>query len=424
MTWTPPPRAEWVAAVNAGLIVPISEVAARPFNRDGLLAEARATLGVSSGRGLAARDFGDDAFIEPLDVLVRALEEEARLTVLGRWITRRFVLRMLEVRLQLSAYIAADPAVRDEVIHEPLFVTGAPRTGTSILYALLACDPTHRVPEGWEFLRPVPPPDPDSFDVDARIPLADDELRLPAQVVGDLDAIHEYSGRMPKECVSAMSFAFRSEEFTARYHVPSYVDWLQHCDMRPAYDMHRLVLQVLQRRMPTSRWVLKSPVHVHSLPTLLAVYPDARLAITHRDPLTVLPSVTSLVATLRVAHSDHAEFAEIGRYHADLYQRALDGLVTLAERGLPDPSRTFHGQYADFLGDPIGAVGKLYAHFGRTLDADVRDRIARHLDAKPQGHHGVHRYSFDDLGLDRDVERSRFSRYRAHFQVPDESARG
>jgi len=419
MTWMPPPQAEWAAAVNSGLIVPISEVAARPFDRDDLLAEARASLGMSDG---GAADFGDDAFIEPLDVLVRAFEDEANLTVLGRWITRRFVLRMLEVRLQLVAYVSADPGVVDEVIDEPLFVTGAPRTGTSILYALLACDPAHRVPEGWEFLRPVPPPEPRTFDRDARIPLADDELRLPAQVVGDLDAIHEYSGRMPKECVSAMSFAFRSEEFTARYHVPSYVDWLQRCDMRPAYDMHRLVLQVLQRRMPHRRWVLKSPVHLHSLPTLLAVYPDAHVAITHRDPLTVLPSVTSLVATLRLAHSDDVDFADIGQYHAALYQRSLDELVTLAERGVPDPGRTFHGQYADFIGDPVGSVAKLYSHLGRTLDDDVADRIRGYLAAKPQGHRGVHHYSFDDLGLDRDAERARFSRYQSRFDVPTEDS--
>ena len=95
---------------------------------------------------------------------------------------------------------------------------------------------------------PPPSPDPEEFAADARIPLADRELRLPGQVAGELDAIHVYRGRMHKECLSAMSFAFRSEEFTARYHVPSYVEWYQRCDLRPAYDMHRLVLQVLQRR--------------------------------------------------------------------------------------------------------------------------------------------------------------------------------
>src|SRR5215208_4312594 len=104
MTWTPPARAEWVAAVNAGLIVPINDVAVRRFDRDDLLAEARAFLGT---RNRGSADFGDDSFFEPLDVLVQAFENEAQLTILGRWITRRFVLRMLEVRLQLVAYVAA-----------------------------------------------------------------------------------------------------------------------------------------------------------------------------------------------------------------------------------------------------------------------------------------------------------------------------
>ena len=99
----------------------------------------------------------------------------------------------------------------------------------------------------------------------------DAELRLPQLVTDGLDAIHAYGGRMNKECLSAMSFAFRSEEFISRYHTPSYIDWLQSCDMTPAYEMHRLVLQVLQRRLPTDRWVLKSPVHLHNLPVLVAI---------------------------------------------------------------------------------------------------------------------------------------------------------
>ena len=320
MTWEPPPRPEWVRRSTR----------ADPAHRRGGGAAlhprrpARPRRGPRSASPTAASaTSASDDFLEPLDVLLPALEHEAELTVIGRWMTRRFLLRFLEVRIQLAAYVRDDPGVVDEEIPEPWFVTGAPRTGTTILHALLAQDPASRVPEGWELLRPVPPPspDPDEFAADARIPLADRELRLPGQVAGELDAIHVYRGRMHKECLSAMSFAFRSEEFTARYHVPSYVEWYERCDMRPAYDAHRLVLQILQRRFRNVHWVLKSPVHLSALPTLFAVYPDARLAITHRDPLTVLASLTSLVATLRWAHSDRVDFAEIGRYHERMWTR-------------------------------------------------------------------------------------------------------
>ena len=419
MTWEPPPRPDWVRAVNDGRILPIAEVAEMPLARDALLAEARATFGLAD-RGIA--DFGSDDFLEPLDVLLPALEEEADLTVMGRWMTRRFLLRFLEVRIQLAQYVRDDPGVVDEEIPEPWFVTGAPRTGTTILHALLAQDPASRVPEGWELLRPVPPPgpDPDEFAADARIPLADRELRLPGQVAGELDAIHVYRGRMHKECLSAMSFAFRSEEFTARYHVPSYVEWYERCDMRPAYDAHRLVLQILQRRFRNVHWVLKSPVHLSALPTLFAVYPDARLAITHRDPLTVLASLTSLVATLRWAHSDNVDFAELGRYHERMWTDALDGLVTASTDGTLDPARVHHVHYADFMQDQIGVIGELYAALGRPLPPDTAQAMRDYLAGRPKDKHGAHEYSFADLALDPVAERERFARYQRHFSVPEE----
>ena len=425
MSWTAPVRPDWVVAINAGNVVPIAEEAALPLARDALLGEARARLGVSDG-GIA--DFGfdefdDDSFIEPLDRVLAALEAEAALTPMGRWMTRRFVLRLLEVRLQLAAYVRTDPGVRDEPIDAPLFVAGAPRTGTTILHALLAADPAHRVPLGWELLRPVPPPDADQarFAVDPRVDLADRELILPQTGVSGLLAIHEYGGRRPKECLSAMSFTFLSEEFTARYRVPSYEAWLADCDMTPAYGMHKLVLQVLQRRMGPASWVLKSPVHLHSLPTLFRVYPDARVAVTHRDPLALLASLTSLIANLRWAHSDEVDFRDIGEAHARRWRRTLDALVVGSEQNALPATQLHHSRYAEFVKDALDVVARLYDRFDRPFSADVASRLRDALESRPQGEHGAHEYSFDSLGLDVDAERAAFRRYQQTFDVPDEA---
>ena len=417
MTWDPPPRPEWVLAVNRGDVLTVADEARLPLGRDALLAEARSELGID-GRGVDG--FGDDGFLEPLDVLLPALEHEAELTLLGRWITRRFLLRLLAVRAQTVAYLRADPGVRDEEITAPVLITGAPRTGTTILHALLARDPEARAPEGWELLRPVPPPEPTAYPDAARVLLADRELRRPALVVSGLDAIHEYGGRMQKECVSSMSFEFRSEEFTARYRVPSYVKWLQQCDMTPAYEWHRLVLQILQRRFDRSGWVLKSPVHLHSLPVLLDVYPDARVVVTHRDPLAVLGSVTSLIATMRYAHSDAVDFAEVGGYHADLYGRSLDGLVDLAANGTLTPEAVHHSHYAAFMADPVATTAEVFGGLDRPFTSDIKEAIQEHLAENPRGAKGEHRYAFADLGLDETAERARFARYQAHFAVPNE----
>ncbi len=425
MSWSPPSRPEWVQAINAGRIPPIAAEAALPFERDALLAQARARLGLVDG-GVADfchAEFDADRFVEPLDRVLAALEQEAALTPVGRCLTRRFLLRLLEVRLQLMALLRADPGLRDEPIEAPLFVAGAPRTGTTVLHAMLAADPAHRVPLGWELLRPVPPPDPDPdrFASDPRIPLADRELVLPQTVVSGLLAIHVYGARRPKECLSAMSFAFLSEEFTARYHVPGYETWLERCDLEPAYQMHRLVLQVLQRRTGPCSWVLKSPVHLHSLPTLLRVYPDARIAVTHRDPLTMLASLTSLIANLRWAHSDAVDHPAIAAAHARRYVASLDRLVRWSDDGTLPTAQLHHSRYADFLDDPLAVLEALYARFGRRFGDEARARVGETLSGRPRGEHGEHEYSFDDLGLDRESLRACFRPYRERFGVPDEA---
>ena len=424
MPWHPPARPDWVRTINAGEVAPITAVASLPLEREALLGAARARMGLS---GHDLRDFCEgeldaDRFLEPLDRLLDALEREAALTLTGRWLTRRFLLRILEVRLQLIRYLREDPAVRDEPIEAPLFVAGAPRTGTTILYGLLQRDPAHRVPEGWELLRPVPPPDadPERAAQDPRIPLADRELQLPQTVVSGLLDIHPYSGRMPKECLSAMSFTFRSEEFTARYHVPSFEKWLFTCDMTPAYEMHRLVLQILQRHRQPAAWVLKSPVHLHSLPTLLSVYPDARIAVTHRDPLTVLASLTSLIAVLRWAHSDQVDYPALGASHAERYGESFAQLVALTDSGTLPEAQLHHSRYTDFVSAPLETIETLYRRFDLTLTPEARRAMKGVLAKRGAGEGSTHAYRFEDLGLDRAALRAQLAPYQARFAVPND----
>lgn len=417
MTWQRDPRPDWVDAVNRGDIWPMADAAAVPFTLDRLSGEGASRLGVAPAE--VVHRLGDDA-VEALGVLLPALEDEAQLSILGRWITHRFLGRLVEQRLALDAYAVTDPGVLDEQIHEPWFVIGAPRTGTTILYGLLAQDERNRVPEGWEYLRPTPPPA-RSTDIDARLALADVELRTPQVVANGLVAIHEYSGRMPKECLSAMSLAFRSEEFVARYDIPSYQTWLHRTDMRPAYLVHRRVLQVLQRDAAPRRWVLKTPVHLQYLPTILEVYPDARFSATHRDPVSILPSVSSLIATMRSAHSDHVDAEAIGRYHVDLYAATLDRYVDHVDAGLIDPARRTDSRHRDFLDDPMTVTRGLYEHFGWELTPAAEARMVEYLRDHEEGRAGG-RYDAAAFGIDAAAVRVRFARYASRFGVSGASA--
>ena len=410
MTWTPPPRPSWVEQINSGEIWPISAVADVPLTLDHIAGQVATALGCSASEVIGELD---DASHEALAVLLPALENEAQLNILGRWITHRYVTRLLHQRVLIERTFRDNPELTNITIEEPWVVAGAPRTGTTILHEVLMNDPALRGPQGWELLFPAPLGD--ASDDEPRIALADIELRTPQTVASGIVAIHEYSARMPKECLSAMSFAFRSEEFVARYNIPSYVAWLQQCDMTPAYAVHKRVLQMLQHGMARRRWVLKSPVHLHSLDVLLNTYPDAKLSFTHRDPMLVLPSVTSLLANLRWAHSDQVSFADIGRYHADLYSRSLDRLVDLDSASFLPTDRCTHSTHRQFLDDALEVIAAIYAQLNVALPPSTRTTMAEYLRANPQGDKGGHLYSFDDLGLDRNHELDRFARYADRF---------
>src|SRR5271154_661343 len=120
--WKPQKRLEWVEAVNAaGRGLDIRSIV--PLNGDELIATAIKNTGLS--------DFGVDDWREPFHVLVKAVEEEADLNLLGRIMTRSEILRVLQSRLQVEETYRRHPEIGDQVIKAPLIIPGLARTGTS-----------------------------------------------------------------------------------------------------------------------------------------------------------------------------------------------------------------------------------------------------------------------------------------------------
>ena len=62
----------------------------------------------------------------------------------------------LRNRLQITHWRKANPEVTGQRIERPIIIIGQPRTGTTILYDLLAQDPALRAPLTWEVDHPFP----------------------------------------------------------------------------------------------------------------------------------------------------------------------------------------------------------------------------------------------------------------------------
>src|SRR6185369_7334142 len=343
--------------------------------------------------------FGDEGFREPLRLLLRALQSEGRLTLLGRIAARADIAGLLATRLRLEADRKRYAAIADEVIRRPLFVVGLPRTGSTLLHHLLAQDPGGRVARAWEVMEPSPPPDRARYETDARIGRAARRLAWFERIAPDFKRIHPLGAELPLECIAIMSASFASPRFHTTYHVPSYQAW----------------------RAPAGHWVLKAPSHVFGFEPLLATYPDAIVVQTHRDPLTVLASVASLTLVLQGAFTDHLDLAEIG---AEVTQRWSSGLerAMQARRDARVDERFVDVRYQELLRDPMAIVRRIYDRFGMTLSAGAETRMQRYLARHPKDRHGAHRYSLSAFGLDARDLRPRFRSYCERFGLEPEAA--
>lgn len=412
--WRPAERPEWVRAVNEfGVELEAGGVQPAELDADSLLAQAVTTAQLSN--------FGDDGFLEPLHILCRALETEARLHFVGRIVAHGEILRVLVARLQLVDALERHPEIGDEKIVEPVFVCGAGRTGTTILQELLAEDPAHRTLLGWEASDPCPPRDEPEAAREARIDHWDRALSIWQRVTPETAAMHRVGGRVPAECPALFNGEFRSTYFTFSYNIPSYAAWFSKADKRPAYDYHKKFLQRLQWRRPARRWILKTATHIADVETVLEVYPDARVINTHRDPLKVLASLTGFAGTMVWMRSDHIpDLRAMMQATSTGLAALLKYTMELGSNGLLRDEILYDLRYADFMQDPLGSLARVYAHFGWEFGDQTHERMRRYLAAHPQGAHGRYVYSFDDTGLDPAVERPRFAAYQEHYGVPSE----
>lgn len=353
-----------------------------------------------------SQDWGAPPFREALDRLLASARAEARLEGERAIAFAANIRRLMVRRLRLYADRAAHPEIARQKIVAPMIVVGLPRSGTTILHALLAQDPAARSPLRWEIERPSPPPRAESFADDPRIAAAQADVdRLPAT----FRAMHAMGAQLPEECNSLMTMAFLSPNFGATARLPGYARWLiEEADLAPAFALHRHVLQHLQAFAPRDHWVLKGPPHIYWLDALLAAYPDARIVVTHRDPADVLPSNASLIAFLRGA--DATGKLQAGQDQIDEWGAGLRASTAYRATGA-HADQFVDTHYADFMRDPIAVVRRVYDRFGMVLTPEAEARMRAFMAENAQGKHGHHDYAAADFGLERDTLHARFADY-------------
>ena len=382
----------------------------------------RAVEQAAEQTGLA--DLGDDSWQEGLDRLVDSLQNEADLNDLGAALVDGELVGYLADRMRVLEWRKTHPEIVGVDVVPPIVIVGQGRTGTTILHELLAMDPASRVPLTWEVDRPVPPPETATYDTDPRIAEVDATLAGVDLVLPGFQQMHPMGAQLPQECVRITASDFRSMIFPTQYSVPSYA---------------RLVVARGRHgaRVPMAPDVPGAPAVAASGATVgveiaracvvprrvaSAEYPNALLVQTHRDPLRILASLSSLVARLRSLASDDVVGPSAPRPTSRT--TSCSGSIARWTCARTEPFRPIMSSTCSSARS-CRIPSRRFTRSTRSWGSSSRPRpssaCATFFAANPRDKHGTHTYTFAETGLNEGEWRERARRYQDYFDVPSES---
>ena len=353
-------------------------------------------------------DFGRDDYLEGLAVLEESLEAEAAMTDIGRFAITEIMTQALMGRLCAEAGLKARPEAADAAIERPLVIIGLPRTGTTALHQLMAASPHFQGLELWLAEMPRPRPPRDQWEQIDDYVACKAKMNAVAEMDPERAAIHLQLADLVDECWNLFRQSFASVTFECLFRIPTYSAWWAGCDMGPAYAQHRRSIGLIGVDEPDTCWLLKDPSHLFAPEALFAVYPDANVVMTHRDPLKAVASVCSLAAVSRQGFEQHPDDIAHGAEQTELWARGIERMLA-ARAGRED--RFYDLQFADFQADSLGSVAAICDRFGYQFDEAAEQAVVQWAADHPKGEHGVHHYSPEQYGLRAEALHERYADY-------------
>jgi hypothetical protein len=364
-------------------------------------------------------DFGDPPLGPTLARLLESLEEEADLKPIGRLLIRIHLRDLLETRLRLvNIWKARSEGMERERVRRPIFIVGMPRSGSTFLHELLAADPDHRAPRVWEVMYPLAAGGEEPGGRERYIRKAKACLWWFRRLAPRADSVYPMRALTPHECVAIQSYTFLSEEFVSTCKIPSYEAFLRGADLTPAYVWEKRFLQHLQLGASNKRWVLKSPDHVYGLETLFAVFPDAFLIQTHRNPIEVLKSSADLAQVLSRLYGRGGDPKETAAREARMLADNTERFIQFRDRHPELADRIIDIKYSELVADPLEAVRTIYSRLGTTMQELLVEQV-RHLSLVRSRYEG-RRASSEPFKVKPPVDAvyGTFERYCMRFGLP------
>jgi hypothetical protein len=370
---------------------------------------------VASETGSA--EFGGDDYLPGLRALLLSMDYDPRFSERGRRIAWGEIFSALAARVHAARAMKETPGFDAMPIVKPVVITGIPRTGTTALHKLMAVDPQFQGLQGWLIAAPMPRPPRATWESNPLFQNAIERLAARFAAQPDLRAAHNMVAEEVDECLGILRQGFTSNLWTCAWSAPNYDIWWQANSELPSYRLLCRELQLIGSSEPEKRWLLKNPGHIAHLDLLFAVFPDAMVIQTHRDPAKSIPSLCAILSQVHpIMETGPIEPRKriMGLREVEKWAKAVRDAepVRAAHRG-----QVLDVVHGDFHHDPMATIARIYAFLGLELAPEVAAAMTARNAAAPELSHGQHHYAAADFGLSEDGIRERFGDYLDRFDL-------
>jgi len=309
-------------------------------------------------------------------------------------------------------------------VHEPLFVLGVPRSGTTAVHHALARDPRNTTLTTWECLFAPAITWRYLWTGVARVdravgrPLARLVGWLERRCLGGFQRVHPIGLETPEEDYLALLpilgcfiLVVPFPDAAAIWRLGGGTRTLQPGERERLLRFHQRILQRhLYFHGAERRLLSKNAAFASLAPSLVEHYPRARVLACLREPASAVssqlaavePSLYAFHGACRAAVFRNRMLEHFGAYYRDL----LTGLRPLAGRAVLLPAGALRA-------DPGGTLAAAHEQLGLTMAAEVADDLLRQ--ARTAASAGSHGHALSDFGLDPVGLGDRFAGLHAEF---------
>ena len=357
-------------------------------------------------------DFGDEWFFPNIDEFIESLNSQAKLSSEGYYGAEQMITGALVNRLRHKNLIKMNPEILDETVDIKAVLTGLPRTGSTMLHRMLASAPELTAIKWYEAQNYTPLENEDYNDPSPRKDIAKDILKFMLKKIPELMSIHPMDIEQADEEVIILGQLFSSSMLESTYFVPNYANWLTKQNPGKSYSDLIEILQSLQWQDSSRKnksWILKTPGHLMSLGAVIKYFPMAKIIMTHRDPVSTVPSYCSMESALYKMNTNAISDFEIGNYWLDRLSEWLNNFIEV-RNSIPD-DRFIDINYSDLVEAPEKIGAQVLKSIHVNDDILTKEMMENWINANKRENREKHNYKLSDYGLTNESISNKFKDY-------------